>query len=142
MSKALILSLAMGSAFMLQQCEGDLSAPVFVSSGKIQVIDGDTISIDHIRHRLVGYDTPETFQARCEEERSRGLLATVRLQHLIFEGGGLTLRSQKRTDKYGRMLSVAEVNGAGVAETLISEGLARPYNGGKRGSWCADGEAQ
>jgi len=29
-----------------------------------------------------------------------------------------------------------------ACEILISEGLARPYSGGKRSTWCSEGEQQ
>jgi micrococcal nuclease len=82
------------------------------------VVDGDTIkSPAGVRYRLVGFDCPETFRAKCDEELALGLAAS-------------------RLDKYGRTLATLTVNGRDVGEVLISEGLARAYKGRKRESWC------
>ena len=35
-------------------------------------------------------------------------------------------------DKYGRTLASVEVTGVDIAQTLLAEGLARPYEGGTR----------
>ena len=41
----------------------------------------------------------------------------------------------RMTDRYGRMLATISVNGRDVGDMLISENLARPWEG-KRRSWC------
>ena len=38
-------------------------------------------------------------------------------------------------DRYGRRLRIVAVDGVSVGETLVGEGLARWYAGGRR-SWC------
>ena len=38
-------------------------------------------------------------------------------------------------DGYGRKLRIVNVNGTSVGATLVSEGLARWYAGGRKG-WC------
>jgi endonuclease YncB( thermonuclease family) len=38
-------------------------------------------------------------------------------------------------DVYGRLLRNVQVNGRDVGETLISDGVARAYAGGRR-PWC------
>ena len=43
-------------------------------------VDGDTIDVDGKRWRLQGFDTPETFYARCTSERLLGQKAKQRLQ--------------------------------------------------------------
>jgi len=42
---------------------------------------------------------------------------------------------QPALDRYGRRLADVSVGGKDVADTLIAQGKARPYNGGKRGPW-------
>jgi micrococcal nuclease len=102
------------------------------------VVDGDTIrSPAGVSYRLMGYDTPETFQAKCPAELEAGLKAKERLKELIASGETKLIESGK-IDRYGRSLARLEVNGRDVAVILVSEGLARPYNGkGKREGWCA-----
>jgi endonuclease YncB( thermonuclease family) len=48
----------------------------------------------------------------------------------------VSLRSIDRDeDSYGRKLRIVEVNGSSVGNTLVQEGVARWYNGGRR-PWC------
>ena len=54
----------------------------------------------------------------------------------LLNGGAVTLSSIDRDeDVYGRKLREVAVDGSDVGDTLISEGLARAYGGGRR-SWC------
>lgn len=101
-----------------------------------RVIDGDTIQgSDGVKYRLLGYDTPETYQARCVEELARGNRATARLKELL-RSGDVRLIESGSLDRYGRSLAHLTVNGSDVGQILINEGLARPYNGGRREAWC------
>jgi micrococcal nuclease len=108
------------------------------SSSLYTVVDGDTIrSPAGVSYRLMGYDTPETYQAKCREELTAGLKAKARLEDLIASGETRLIESGK-IDRYGRSLARLEVNGVDVAKTLIAEGHARPYTGRtKREGWCA-----
>jgi endonuclease YncB( thermonuclease family) len=60
-----------------------------IEPGAIRVIDGDTIKVEALTYRLVGFDAPETgYRARCESERTKGADAARRLR-LLVAGGGL-----------------------------------------------------
>ncbi|MDU8929020.1 thermonuclease family protein [Alisedimentitalea sp. MJ-SS2] len=102
------------------------------------VYDGDTVALkcgDNERTaRVVGLDTPETRDARCDAEFQAGKRATERLRELV-KGGAVSYR-RKGTDKYGRLLIELSVDGEDVAGTLVREGLAMPYRGGGRINWC------
>jgi len=101
------------------------------------VVDGDTFWMAGDKIRIADIDTPETHPARCPEEARLGAAATQRLQALL-NSGTVTLHPIDRdTDRYGRKLRRVEVNGRGVGDTLIAEGLARPYRG-RRMSWCGE----
>jgi endonuclease YncB( thermonuclease family) len=52
----------------------------------VEVLDGDTIRIAGETFRLVGFDTPETYQARCPSESELGNRATFRLRQLVAVG--------------------------------------------------------
>ncbi len=55
----------------------------------------------------------------------------------LLNSGTVSLSSIDRDeDVYGRKLRNASVNGSDVGDTLIGEGLARAYAGGRR-SWCS-----
>ena len=105
------------------------------SSSAFIVIDGDTIrSPAGVKYRLMGFDAPETYQARCDEELQLGLKAKARMEQLIASGTARLI--EHRLDKYGRTLAELTIDGNDVAETMISEGLARPYHGERRQGWC------
>ena len=137
MSSKILLFIFSLSIILLLLDEEETTNRLFVTADNIFVIDGDTIAVGDVRHRLMGFDTPETYRARCEEEHALGTKATQRVEELIAEARGLTLASEPRPDKYGRTLSKAYVSDDPLADILISEGLARTYHGGKRVNWCA-----
>lgn len=100
------------------------------------VVDGDTIWMDGENIRLMGFDTPETHEWECDAEKALGDRATQRLLVLVNGGMVEAHRSGDRDrDRYGRQLRVVTVDGRDVGDILIAEGLARPYEGGRR-SWC------
>ena len=109
-----------------------------------RVIDGDTIDVNidlgfditvHKRVRLAGIDTPES-RTRDLEEKKRGLAAKYRLTE-ILDQGSLVVES-KEVGKYGRVLGVLTIYPdnldlpINVNETLVREGHAVEYNGGKK----------
>jgi micrococcal nuclease len=100
------------------------------------VVDGDTIKAPYgVTYRLLGFDTPETHFAKCDAERELGLVAKQRLEELLATSEVRVLESGK-IDRYGRTLAKVTADGRDVGAILIGEGLARPYFGKKRQSWC------
>lgn len=103
------------------------------------VYDGDTVALDcgagEIRARLMGFNTPETRDAECPQERALGDQATARLRALLA-GGGVTIRQGDGADKYGRQLIRIWIGHEDVAAIMIREKLAEPYSGGHRRDWC------
>ncbi|MEX0301035.1 MAG: thermonuclease family protein [Leisingera sp.] len=138
MSRVLSLAALLGLALILNWLKPGAGAGEmeFLPASRICVIDGDTIAQGKDRYRLKGFDTPETRNARCESERARGYAAKERLLEIVRQNGGLDLVLDSRRDKYGRFLAEAYAGGLPVRDFLITEGLARPYAGGKRKSWC------
>lgn len=99
------------------------------------VVDGDTIWLQGKKIRIADIDTPETHDPGCPSEKELGDRAALRLQALLG-AGTITLKSIDRDeDRYGRKLRRVLVDGKNVGDTLVQEGLARPYAGGRR-SWC------
>ncbi len=107
-----------------------------IASRHIYVVDGDTVKAHGVKYRLVGFDTPETYQPKCDYEKARGHEATMRVRTLIAEAKIVDLVVLPGRDKYGRGLARLFVRGQDVGQFLISEGMARAYDGGKRASWC------
>jgi endonuclease YncB( thermonuclease family) len=104
--------------------------------GAYRVIDGDTIEAPFgVKYRLLGFDTPEIFHSKCDAELELGMAAKERLEELLASGEVRVIESG-RTGKWGRTLAHVEVDGRDVGEILIREGMARPYHGERRKSWC------
>jgi micrococcal nuclease len=99
------------------------------------VVDGDTFWMAGEKIRIADIDTPETHPSRCALEADLGGKATLRLQALL-NAGPVTLASADRdTDRYGRKLRIVERGGQSLGDTLVAEGLARPWTGRRR-PWC------
>lgn len=104
--------------------------------GENCVVDGDTIWIAGEKVRLADIDTPETHPPRCAEEADLGRQATRRLQELLNAGPVTLADADRPTDRYGRRLAIVTRDGQSLGDTLIAEGLARPWEGRRR-PWCA-----
>jgi endonuclease YncB( thermonuclease family) len=107
-----------------------------IAASSIYVVDGDTIDVQGDRFRLVGFDTPETYRPKCDFELALGRAATSRLWDLLGGVQRVDLIVLPGRDKYDRGLARLIVQQVDVADTLVSERLARPYDGGKRSGWC------
>ena len=103
-----------------------------------RVVDGDTIDahIDlgfditiHKRIRLAGIDTPES-RTRDLEEKARGLASKDKLIELL--GDGDFILESKEVGKYGRVLGTLLVEDININDTLVQEGFAVEYWGGKK----------
>ena len=104
-----------------------------------RVVDGDTIDVTldlgfevqlkNQRLRLNGIDTPES-RTRNLEEKALGKAAAARLEELCEKK--FKIESLGR-GKYGRILGVPYTEqGSDMCKTLISEGHAVEYWGGKK----------
>ena len=118
--------------------------PTGVHADVVKTFDGDTLYVNahpwpgmtiYTAVRLGRIDTPESgWRAKCELEKELAKKAKARLQELVSEGITLT---NVRFGKYaGRVLADVITPSGNVADILIAEGHGRPYDGGKRGSWC------
>jgi len=126
MTRALILAVMVAATLAIPA----LAAP------RIEVVDGDTILVDGVSWRLLGFDTPEIEHAWCEGERRLGILAKQRLEMLVRERAPALVDSG-RTDRHRRVLGTLTLDGRDVAEIMIAEGYARPYAGARRKGWCS-----
>jgi len=119
----------------------------------IKVVDGDTVDamIDcgfsvfrKERIRLRGINAPES-RTRDKEEKKLGLAAKARLKELIKEGKNefMVKTSIDKKGKYGRLLgelfltlksnnATKKANIKSYNQTLVDEGHATYYDGGKR----------
>lgn len=95
-----------------------------VEPSSIYVYDGDTIIVDDQRMRLLGVDTPEISEPRCEAEKMLGYKARDRLRTLVETSDYIELVHNGSRDKYGRPLITLIIDGRDSGEVLIAEGLA------------------
>jgi endonuclease YncB( thermonuclease family) len=58
------------------------------------------------------------------------------MQALLNAGPFTLTRIKRDVDKYGRKLRLVQRDGRSLGDTLVREGLARRYGGGKRSPWC------
>jgi endonuclease YncB( thermonuclease family) len=99
----------------------------------LRVLDGDTFEARV--HVWPGIDAPE-LRARCPDERVKAEAARDALAAMLNEGDLMVLRVG--LDKYGgRVLADAATRSVpDISTAMLATGLARPYGGGKRRSWC------
>jgi micrococcal nuclease len=134
------LLLAVSGALAAEEVAGPVQADV------VRVLDGDTIEISaqvwlglrltsHVRIR--GIDTPE-LRGECASEKAMAARARDRLTRLA--GASISI-AHIADDKYaGRVIAdAAAADGTDLRDAMLASGLARPYDGGTRGDWCAVG---
>lgn len=111
-----------------------------------RVIDGDTIvmqekffpsEIGNIYVRLKGIDTPEKGRfAKCDQEKLMSMAATAFLTKHVYAGTKVVVKNVEK-DKYGgRVVADVYVDQENLGDIMIREGFAKPYDGGKKDSWC------
>lgn len=114
----------------------------------IRVVDGDTVEVPlsclpknmKLFIRVHGVDTPEKgARAECLREAKLAESATAHTKMLVAYANGETNLTNPKWDKYGgRMLANVDLNGVDLTKSLIDNGLARPYSGGKKVTWCEE----
>ncbi|MBB3313840.1 endonuclease YncB(thermonuclease family) [Rhizobium sp. BK196] len=119
-----------------------------VSAKIIQIIDGDTLLVAatpwpqqtmEVHVRIRGIDAPE-IHSKCTEIRRAGLKARDALQQMISGVSIIQLRGIAGDKYFGRILAdVTFANGGNPAQDLLSEGLVRAYDGGRKPQvFCAE----
>ena len=84
--------------------------------------------------RLRGVDTPE-IRGRCDEEKALAIKARDFVRDLVANAESIILQNIGRDDFF-RILADVSVDGVDLARTLIQNKLGRPYDAGKKESWC------
>ncbi len=98
------------------------------------VVDGDTFWLNGTKVRLAGIDAPERSKPQCSSEKMLAERATLRLQELLSADFQL-VRAGRDEDVYGRKLRLVMRGQDSLGDILISEGLARAWDGARH-SWC------
>lgn len=91
--------------------------------------------------RLSGVDTPEKgWRAKCDAEREAGQRATAFTTRWLSAYPQIQITDIRRGKYAGRVLGLITAGDSDLATDQIDAGVARPYDGGKRDSWCQEGE--
>ena len=121
-------------------------------SGRVRVVDGDTLDVGGTRVRLYGIDAPESEQQCRVGDRilSCGLGAARALARRI--GSASVACEVRDRDRYGRVVAVCRVEGVDVNAWMVDRGWAFAYRrysmdyvaeemaarAAKRGVWQGD----
>nr|WP_281272410.1 thermonuclease family protein [Salinisphaera japonica] len=84
--------------------------------------------------RVRGANTPE-MRGQCQAEKDKARQAKQFTVAKLRGAQSIRLEHLGR-DKYFRIDSNVVVDGRDLGQMLIGAGLARPYDGGTRKSWC------
>ena len=85
--------------------------------------------------RILGIDTPE-MRAECAEEKKLALKGREFANNMFRSAEKIEFANLK-WDKYGgRVLVDVYLDGKLYKDEIINAGLARPYDGGTKESWC------
>ena len=111
--------------------------------------DGDTLTVrvpnvhpllgEKISVRIQGIDTPEMYSSDVCERRA-AVIAQRLVKNILSKAQRIDLISVQR-DKYFRILADVRSDGERLADILLINGLAYPYNGGAKSKidWCDAG---
>jgi len=114
----------------------------------IGVVVGDTLKVhlpglpaelQPVKVRVRGIDTPE-LKGKCASEKAAAKRAGSFTRNLVERAIAKKRPihfSKVDWDKYGgRIDADVAIDGRSLADMLVGAGLARRYDGGKRGGWC------
>jgi len=96
-------------------------------TGKLKVIDGDTIHIGSLKYRFSGIDAPEKNQTCILNEVAIrcGILATKKLKEKI--GLNTVKCKEESVDRYKRIVAECFVNNESLSSYLVKNGYAFAY---------------
>lgn len=113
----------------------------------IKVLDGDTVKFEapwvpkplkqEISVRVLGIDTPEKKpRNKCDQEDKLAQKASKFTKDKIANAKSIQVKVED-WDKYGgRILGHIIIDNKSISDELIENGLARPYHGEAKSSWC------
>ncbi|AXI43077.1 nuclease [Sulfitobacter sp. SK011] len=97
-------------------------------TGKVRVIDGDTLDVGQTRIRLHGIDAPESDQP-CTTLSGQNWACGDWITRQVrdrFQGAKVRCEPLSK-DRYGRTVARCFVDGTDIAKVLVQEGLAFAY---------------
>ena len=101
----------------------------FIIQG-IHPLFGEKISV-----RITGIDTPE-IRGKCEQEKALAKEARDVVRGILEKAHQINLLDEER-GKYFRIVAKVVAVGKDIGQTLIDQGMAVEYDGGKKTKdWC------
>ena len=97
-------------------------------SGHARIVDGDTIALNGKRVRFHAYDSPEIAQMCTDandKEYACGRASTQKLEEII--SGREVTCSQRKIDRYGRIVATCSVDGKDIGFEMVRSGNAVAY---------------
>ena len=102
--------------------------------------DGDTCYVTYKgkndKVRILGLDTPEISNPKCEQEYALGIDARNFVNNLISEGVSVKFKTEYNRDFFGRILSYIIVDGENISKKMVSNGLGVIYDRSNKKDWC------
>ena len=96
-------------------------------SGRVRIVDGDTLDIGGVQVRLHGIDAPESRQS-CVADGRRWACGERATRALSGRIGGRTVACEERDrDRYGRTVAVCRAAGEDLNVWMVREGWALAY---------------
>ncbi len=128
-------------ALPMALCAAD-PIPDPITARVVSVYDGDTLTVDaepwpgvtiRTAVRVNGVDTPE-IRGKCQAEKDLAIRARDFVREKV--GERVQIANVKHGKYAGRVVADVLVGGERLSDMLIAVGLGRPYEGGRRESWC------
>ncbi|MFM6852942.1 MAG: thermonuclease family protein [Sphingopyxis sp.] len=102
--------------------------PATMLTGRVSVVDGDTLRMGDARVRLYGIDAPERAQ-HCDDGAGVampcGMMATARLADMV--DGRIVGCEPRNTDRYGRLVAICWAGGRNINRAMVQTGWAEAY---------------
>jgi endonuclease YncB( thermonuclease family) len=98
------------------------------------VVDGDTFWVRGSKIRIADIEAPPVDASACEQAKTRGTAAKLRLLALLNQGAFALQANMSEPDKDGTKLRTLYRQGHSIGMQMISEGLAQPA--GSHRAWC------
>jgi len=103
------------------------------AEGSNCVLDGDTAYVAGQKIEIAGLAAPKIEGAQCDDERTRGIAAAVRLASILNSGKVSVGPTVREPD--GQLRTKIEVDGNDVGTAMVNAGVAREY--GNTNGWCS-----
>lgn len=103
--------------------------PEVVQSDGFTVVDGDSLTRDGARFRLLGIDAPE-YRQQCQRDSMAWACGRAARDALVqmLPGGRAECRGRQR-DRYDRLLVTCRVGGRDVNAEMVRRGMAVSFGG-------------